>query len=105
MKNLTIFFAAVILVMRGCSGWFFDSVISYRQGNNSINTDTATFPYENEPDVPDSVDEVFAYTTSNADDSIDIVHCYSMRNGLHGSPEEARIFWSQIDFSKPDYHR
>ena len=42
----------------------------------------------------------------NADDgSIDLVHCYSMRNGLYGRQDEARIFWSRIDFSKPNYHR
>ena len=104
MKKLKIFFSTV-MAMRGCSGWLFDSIISYRQGNNSINADTATFQYENEPDVADSVDQNFAFTSSNADDSINVVHCYSMRNGLYGSPEEARVFWSLIDFSKPDYHR
>ena len=49
---------------------------------------------------------MFAYTASNqGDDSIDIVHCYSMRNGLYGSPTEARIIWTRLDFSLPDYHR
>ena len=39
------------------------------------------------------------------DGSIDVVHCYSMRNGLYGGPVEARLIWSKLDFSEPDYHR
>ena len=63
-------------------------------------------PYEKEePDVPDSVDNVFAYIDSASDDRINVVHAYSMRNGLFGSPTEARVFWTQIDFSSPDYSR
>ena len=37
--------------------------------------------------------------------SIDVVHCYSMRNGLYGTRTQARVFWSHIDFTKKDYHR
>ena len=56
--------------------------------------------------MPGSVDDVFAETFSNpVDGSIEIVHCYSMRNGLYGSPTEARIYWTKIDFSEPDYLR
>ena len=86
-------------------GRIFESLISYRQGSNSINLDSARFPYEEEqPQVPASVEEVFAYTApSKTDDSkIDVVHAYSMQNGLFGSPEEARVFWTSIDFSTPN---
>ena len=54
--------------------------------------------------MPYSVDEVYGYTQFNStDDSIYVVHCYSTRNGLYGSPEEARIYWSIINFDTPDY--
>ena len=53
--------------------------------------------------MPASVDEVFGYTAPTKDNMIDIVHCYSMRNGLYGSPKEARVFWTRLDFSNPDH--
>ena len=69
--------------------------MAYRHGNNAINEDSASFQVEAEVDVPDSVDNVFAQViSSNQDEMIHIVHCYSMRNGLHGSPSEAHIFWT-----------
>ena len=40
----------------------FDSFISYRQGNNAKNADTAYHQYDDEPDVLGSVDEAFAHT-------------------------------------------
>ena len=62
----------------------FDSIVGYRVGSNGVNTDTAKYPHEwEEPDAPDSVDDLFGYTaTEQSDGTIDIVHCYSMRNGL-----------------------
>ena len=42
----------------------FDSVLSYRHGNSLENIDTARFPFNEEPDAPDSVDEAFAHTES-----------------------------------------
>ena len=40
-------------------------------------------------------------------EQIDVVHCYSMRNGMYGTRTEARVFWSRIDFaaSGKDYLR
>ena len=85
---------------------FFDTFVSYRQGTGNVNIDTSTRPFDTEPDVPFSTDNVFAYTQSNSEDgSIDVVHAYSMRNGLFGSPKEVRIYWTHLDFSQPDYHR
>ena len=96
----------LIVTARLGAGWFFDSMISYRHGSNTVNIDSAFRVDESEPDVPGSVDDVFAYTSSNAeDDSINVVHCYMIRNGLYGSPKEARVIWSLLDFSNPDYHR
>ena len=88
-------------------GRIFDSPVVYRQGENKINVDTATLEFEIEvPDAPASAEDVFTYTqASTTDDTIDVVHAYSMRNGLYGKPEEARVFWTKLDFSNPDYHR
>ena len=98
--------ACLLLASSTCHGNIFDSFIAYRQGNNSINQDSSSFLYEDEPEVPASVDNIFAYTASSSEsDKIHVVHCYSMRNGLFGSPTEARIFWSELDFSAPDYSR
>ena len=76
----------------------FDSLLSYRHGTGAINSDTSTYQTLVEPDAPDSLDDLFGYTTtSNSDGMIQLVHCYSMRNGLYGSPSEARIIWSKVD--------
>ena len=87
-----------------CNSRIFDTFFAYRHGSNSINLDSARFPYEDEPQVPSSVDDVFGYTAPDADNPsiINIVHCYSIQNGLFGSAKEARVFWSQIDFSRPN---
>ena len=78
----------------------FDTFVSYRHGSNDFNIDTARFPYETEiKRAPASIDEVHVYTQSHDEDgSIDVVHCYSMRNGLYGGPVEARLIWSKLDF-------
>ena len=58
--------------------------------------------------MPNSVENIFAHVSvppGNDRNLINIVHCYSMRNGLYGSSEEARIFWTQLDFSRDDYRR
>lgn len=56
--------------------------------------------------MADSVEAQFAYTTSDPEKgTIDVVHCYSMKNGLYGSRTEARIFWTRLDFTNADYHR
>ena len=78
-------------------GRLFDSILSYRHGTSAINTDTATYQTYEEPEAPDSVDDVFGYTRTAEDGTISIVHCYSMRNGLYGSPNEARVIWSKVD--------
>ena len=61
--------------------------------------DTTKNPHEwGEPDAPDSVDDLFGYTaTEQVDGTIDIVHCYSMRNGLFGRETEARVLWTKLD--------
>ena len=56
--------------------------------------------------MPGSVDNVFGYTAANSDnETIEVIHCYSMRNGLFGKATEARVFWTRIDFSNPDNRR
>jgi len=77
----------------------FDSIVGYRQGSNGVNTDTTKYPHQvEEPVAPASLDNLFGYTSSQNDRGvIDIVHCYSMRNGLYGGPTEARVFWSRLD--------
>ena len=92
--------AAVVAISR-CKADIFDTFVAYRQGSNALNEDPARFPYQTEQlAVPYSVDDVFAQTiSSSSDNKIHIVHCYSMRNGLYGSPVEARLFWTQLDFS------
>ena len=99
--------AAAALIPATVHGKIFDSFVSYRQGTNALNEDTASWQNVEEPDVPDSVETQFAYTSSHLSDGeqIDVVHCYSMRNGLYGRRTEARVFWSRIDFSEKDYHR
>ena len=52
----------IIGVLDVAHGNYFDSFISYRQGNNAMNADTAFLEYDGEPDVPGSVDEIFAHT-------------------------------------------
>ena len=99
--------AAAALIPTVVQGKIFDSFVSYRQGTSALDEDTASWQNVEEPDVPDSVETQFAYTSSHLSDGeqIDVVHCYSMRNGLYGRRTEARVFWSRIDFSKKDYHR
>lgn len=105
ITQLTLLAAALILTI--VQGKIFDSFVSYRQGTNALDEDTASWQNVEEPDVPDSVETQFAYTSSHLSDGkqIDVVHCYSMRNGLYGRRTEARVFWSRIDFSEKDYHR
>jgi len=54
--------------------------------------------------VPYSVDETVAYISAR-EDSIHVVHCYSMRNGLFGSVREARVIWSAINFDVASEYR
>ena len=76
----------------------FDSLVGYRHGTSDVNIDTAVFAFADEPDAPESLDELFGYTATSADDgTIGLVHCYSMRNGLYGSPKEARVLWSKLN--------
>ena len=74
----------------------FDSILSYRHGTSAINKDT-TLQASVEPDVPESVDDVHSYTATDEQGIIDVVHCYSMRNGLYGSVSEARVLWTKVD--------
>ena len=97
--------AALLLMTHAAMAKFFDSFSSYRQGTNQPNVDTSKFFFEDEPEAPASVDDVHTYTQNDSDGSIDVVHAYSMRNGLFGKPTQARIFWTKLDFSQPDYHR
>ena len=63
-----------------------------------MNIDTSQYGHLEEPDAPESLDELFGYTATSAEDgTINIVHCYSMRNGLYGSPKEARVLWSNVN--------
>ena len=95
-----------ILLVSISQARIFDSLVSYRQGGHAVNEDAFTIQGEEELDVPDSVDNAFGYTKSNAeDDSIEVVHCYSMRNGLYGKATEARVIWTKIDFSSPTNRR
>lgn len=34
-----------------------------------------------------------------------VVTCFSMNNGLYGSPREAIVTWNQIDLTEPDAYR
>ena len=98
---------AALVAMNWCKADIFDSFVAYRQGNNALNEDPARFPYQTEQlEVPYSVDDVFAQAvSSSSDNKIHVVHCYSMRNGLYGNAAEARVFWTQLDFSQADYRR
>ena len=103
-RMLGYFIALISFAGSCCNGSIFDTFIAYRHGTNAVNGDSSRFPYEAEPDVPDSVENVFAHLSSTKPpsrtaDTIDVVHCYSMRNGLYGSPTEAHLLWSRIDFS------
>ena len=56
VTNLKVWLTLSYLVISAANGKMFDSFISYRQGTNAVNIDTAFLPYEDEPDVPKSVD-------------------------------------------------
>ena len=87
------------------SAKIFDTPMAYRHGENAFNVDTARTSFEQEPDAPNSLEQAHAYTQSNQDGSIDIVHCYSMRNGLYGKSTEAQVVWTRLTFDRDDYHR
>ncbi len=55
----------LVYSLRLAQASMFDSVLSYRHGNSLANIDTARFPFNEEPEAPDSVDEAFAHTQSN----------------------------------------
>lgn len=86
----------VLLLSLEVQARLFDSVLSYRHGTSAIDMDIS-LQESIEPDVPDSLDDLFAYTATDNDGLIDVVHCYSMRNGLYGSASEARILWSKVN--------
>ena len=88
MRSLRNFLFSLIVITtthhRVCTCNMFDSFIAYRHGSNSINQDSARYPVLAAPDVPKSVKNIYGYFASSAqsEDLINIVHCYSMSNGL-----------------------
>ena len=91
--------STVFFLLSVAQGRLFDTIVGYRVGSNGVNVDTARYPHEwEEPDAPASLDDLFGYTSTEQEDgTIDLVHCYSMRNGLFGREEEARVLWTKLD--------
>ena len=109
MKSLRNFLFQLIVITthQVCKCNMFDSFIAYRHGSNAINEDPARYPTLAAPNVSKSVKKIYGYFASSAqsEDFINIVHCYSMSNGLYGATEEVRILWSVVDFSEPNYQQ
>ena len=98
----------LILLSLMTRGTFFDSFIGNRIGLNAPFEDTATIVGEDEVMQPNSVDKVLveiSSPTTSQGQLMDIVHCYSFRNGLFGKATQAMVFWTRISFENPDYWR
>ena len=94
-KNLFLLLAAI---PHGVLAGVFDSFVSYRYGTNKPTELSGSFyDYEAVPEAPLSVDEAFAFTKST-NESIYVVHCYSMRKGLDGEVRSASVIWSELNF-------
>ena len=61
-NKVALSFGLCLLLAQTVHANFFDTFVSYRQGTGNINIDTSTRPFDAEPDVPMSTDNVFAYT-------------------------------------------
>ena len=85
LQLLSLLLVSLLFVTQTSDARMFDSIVSYRQGTNAENEDAYTTFGEDQTEVPGSVDNVFGYTAANPEnDTIEVIHCYSMRNGLFG---------------------